>query len=55
MKTKEKIKNDREVKTYKTVDEALNAKHEAARKFIQSVDIAQIIALHPAPTKNPKQ
>lgn len=51
MKTEEKIRKEKKVKTYKTVEEAFNVKHEAARKFIQSVDKSQIIALHP--TKNP--
>jgi len=46
MKTKK-----REIKTYKTVEETFNAKHEAARKFIQTIDVSQIEALHP--TKNP--
>lgn len=51
MKTQEKLKKEKKIKTYKTVEEAFNAKHEAARKFIQSIDISQIEVLHP--TKNP--
>ncbi|WP_165372289.1 hypothetical protein [Emticicia agri] len=50
METKEKPKRAKKVekvKTYKTVEETFNAKHEAARKFIESVDLSQIIALHP--------
>ncbi|WP_259016700.1 hypothetical protein [Emticicia fluvialis] len=48
------MKSKRKIKTYKTVEEVVEAKSEGARKFLQSVDIPQIIALHPTPSKTPK-
>ncbi|HEY1054096.1 MAG TPA: hypothetical protein VGE24_03150 [Emticicia sp.] len=43
-------KKKRDVKVYKTPEEALEAKHEAAKKFIHSVDKAKLKELL---TKNP--
>jgi hypothetical protein len=35
----------REIKIYKTVEEALNAKHEVAKKFIAKIGIEKIANL----------
>lgn len=35
---------------YKTPEEALEAKHNAAREFIKKIDLSQLAVLHP--TKN---
>ncbi len=35
----------KEVKIYKTLEEALNAKHDAAKKFIEKIGIEKIAAL----------
>ncbi|MFD2523913.1 hypothetical protein [Emticicia soli] len=40
----------RKIKTYRNVENALDAKHEAARKFIQSIDKSKLKELL---TKNP--
>ncbi len=51
METKRNRRKEREIKVYKTPEEALEAKHEKARKFIKKIDLSQIAVLHP--TKNP--
>jgi hypothetical protein len=44
MKNNQTISKDKKVKIYKTVEEALNAKHEVAQKFIAKVGVEKIAA-----------
>ena len=45
MKTTKINKKDRDIKTYKTVEEAFDAKHNAAREFLKKVDMNKIASI----------
>jgi hypothetical protein len=45
MKNKQSIVKEKDQKTYKTVEEALDAKHDLAKKFLSKIDTAKIAAL----------
>ena len=45
METK-KIKKERIIKTYKSVEDALEIKHSEAKKFFESFDMNKIMALN---------
>jgi hypothetical protein len=46
MKNKQEINKTTNIKTYKSVDEALEAKHAAAKKFITKIGVEKIAALN---------
>lgn len=45
MKTTEINKKDRDIKTYKTLEEALDAKHSTAKEFLKKVDMNKMAAM----------
>ena len=45
MKTKIATEKAGKIKFYKTVEEAFDAKHESAKKFISKIDIAKVASL----------
>ena len=45
MKNKQENNKTKNIKTYKSVDEALEAKHDAAKKFIAKIGIEKIAVL----------
>ena len=45
MKTTEINKKDRDIKTYKTVEEAFDAKHNAAKEFLKKVDMNKMASM----------
>ena len=45
MKTTEINKKDRNIKTYKTVEEAFDAKHNAAKEFLKKIDMNKMAAM----------
>ena len=38
-------KKDRDIKTYKTVEEAFDAKHNAAKEFLKKVDMNKMASM----------
>jgi len=38
-------KKDRDIKTYKTVEEAFDAKHNAVKEFIKKVDMNKVASI----------
>ncbi|MER0441970.1 hypothetical protein [Emticicia sp. W12TSBA100-4] len=45
MKNKQPIVKDKDQKIYKTVEEALDAKHDLAKKFLAKIDTTKIATL----------
>ena len=38
-------KKDRDIKTYKTLEEALDSKHNEAKEFLKKVDVNKMAAM----------
>ena len=45
MNTTVMTKKDRDIKTYKTVEEAFDAKHNAAKEFLKKVDMNKMASM----------
>jgi hypothetical protein len=45
MKTTRINKKNRDIKTYKTVEEAFDAKHNAAKEFLKKVDMNKMASM----------
>ena len=45
MKTRPTINKEKEQKSYKTVEEVLETKHNLAKKFLEKIDINKIATL----------
>ncbi|WP_158279607.1 hypothetical protein [Arcicella aurantiaca] len=45
MKTTAINKKDKDIKTYKTVEEAFDAKHNVAKEFLKKVDMNKMVSM----------
>jgi hypothetical protein len=45
MKTTEINKKDRDIKTYRTVEEAFDAKHNVAKEFLKKIDMNKMATM----------